>query len=632
MYELLPVLLLLSACSTALPPVETAGPARFPIEKGDVLPLQDEGAHPSVDSGFDLAFDGCVRDRCGIHFLPAGATRSRWLARGTQPVISPNGRWVTFRCERSRRPTPAQSADNGNDEVCLVPSDGGEATYLTRNWVGDYSTSWSPDSQRIAFSSGRAMEPNYNNDIYVMDRDGSNVIEVTHQAGVDEYMTWSPDGDHLIWTCNQGEYDEIRQPTVDLCRAAPVENAEIEVLTDFGYDRCMSPSYSPDARYVATNCEHDAAGRDSDIYVVDLHRAEMRKLTDGRDFMPKWSQDGEAIIFRRGDGLKAVAADGSPVAALRLPVRVDGEFDIHYPSQVATAQRSRTNGTPGDCPVTQLSFASHRGRSPQIYRLDVRRPQRVRRVTSLDGWVTDPTWSPDATRMAFRWLDPEGDVGVYVAEADRSDPQLLASEAATPSWSPDGRSIAYTKLADDTKGLWIADVEAALDGRSEAHRQVTSVSTTTVEEFPSWSPDGTRLIFNSQRAGNSDIWVVNVDGTGLRNLTRHPALDSPASWSPDGGHIVFGSTRRSPSGAPMRLVGDIYVMEADGSDVRRLTHAPRGSYGPAWSPDGRRIAFNSQRDGNSEVYVMRADGTRERRLTRHREDDGFVAWVGRCPG
>lgn len=107
------------------------------------------------------------------------------------------------------------------------------------------------------------------------------------------------------------------------------------------------------------------------------------------------------------------------------------------------------------------------------------------------------------------------------------------------------------------------------------------------------------LAFVSERDGNSEIYVVNADGTGLARLTHDDARDLDPTWSPDGKRIAFASDRAGDF--------DIYVMDADGSNpVRRTQGGP--SFSPAWSPDGRQIAFSSLRDGQYRVYVMSADG------------------------
>ena len=127
-----------------------------------------------------------------------------------------------------------------------------------------------------------------------------------------------------------------------------------------------------------------------------------------------------------------------------------------------------------------------------------------------------------------------------------------------------------------------------------------------------------RIAFESTRNGNSDIFVINADGTALRQLTSHQEWDHAPAWSPDGQRIAFHSLRDGN--------WEIYVMNADGSGVTRLTNQLERDWLPSWSPDGKQIAFESHRDGNGNVYVMNADGTNVRRLTDHSDWDGWPTW------
>ena len=114
------------------------------------------------------------------------------------------------------------------------------------------------------------------------------------------------------------------------------------------------------------------------------------------------------------------------------------------------------------------------------------------------------------------------------------------------------------------------------------------------------------------------IYVIRADGSGKRRLTRSGAKDIAPAGSPDGRRIAFASDRDGKF--------EVYVMNADGSEQRRLVGKPANSF-PAWSPDGRKIAFVSDRDTNLELYVMSADGGAQRRLTRNPHDDGFPGWL-----
>ena len=125
-----------------------------------------------------------------------------------------------------------------------------------------------------------------------------------------------------------------------------------------------------------------------------------------------------------------------------------------------------------------------------------------------------------------------------------------------------------------------------------------------------------RIAFRSDRDGNSEIYIMNADGSALMRLTNDPAFDFWPRLSPDGTQIAFGSRRNDAT--------DVYVMTADGSNVTRLT--TEGGTEPSWSPDGRQILFTSTRDGNSEIYVMNADGSAPARLTNDPSADESPNW------
>jgi Tol biopolymer transport system component len=172
--------------------------------------------------------------------------------------------------------------------------------------------------------------------------------------------------------------------------------------------------------------------------------------------------------------------------------------------------------------------------------------------------------------------------------------------------------IAFIGGEDPEADLYVLDPASptpiklfAGDGSTEAH--------------PSFSPDGTRIVFGSNRAGTDDIWVINVDGSGLQRLTSGDLPSIEPSFSPDGRRIVFTGLRAGNA--------DIYVMDADGTHRERLTTVAETDYRPAWSPDGTKIAFTSLRNSDADIYLMDAAGTgKQVRLTRTLAFDSDAAF------
>ena len=186
---------------------------------------------------------------------------------------------------------------------------------------------------------------------------------------------------------------------------------------------------------------------------------------------------------------------------------------------------------------------------------------------------------------------------------------------AGPTWSPDGSRIAFSSNRDGKVEIYVMNTDG-----SNVRRLTNNLSD---DYGPKWSPDGRKILFDSERDGNKEVYVMDADGGNQTRLTMNTAFDSGTSWSPDGSQIAFASNRDNSSFYNF----DIYVMKADGSDVRRIVDDPEYDAEPRWSPDGKKILFVTGRNGNFDVYEANADGTGQRNLTPdYDKNDGAAVW------
>ena len=257
----------------------------------------------------------------------------------------------------------------------------------------------------------------------------------------------------------------------------------------------------------------------------------------------------------------------------------------------------------------RIAFSSNRTGNYEIYSMNPDGSD-VRQLTNSPRDDAQAAWSPDGTKIAFA-SNRTGNDEVYVMNADGSGvvnitqnsgncppgaevPSACAADAQ-PSWSPDGSQIVFTSFRGGGLALWIMNA----DGSSPRMLSKSGVN-------PSWSPDGTRIAFTDGVSGGSlldtDVFVIRPDGQGRANLTNDPkGKEQYPTWSPDGSRIAYSTDVTGRD--------QIRIMNADGSGQSVVTALAGQNVEPAFSPDGTRIAFRSTSGGRTDIWLVYPNGT-----------------------
>lgn len=509
-----------------------------------------------------------------------------------------------------------------------------EPVRLTDNPDHDTGPVWTRDG-RVRF---QRVYPDNRTVTLIMNADGSGQTELT-TADDKRVFSWSPDEKKILFEKN-GDATLTYLANAD---------GTAEVALPF-----RSGNWSADSKMITYRAQ--VGERNYDIFTYSIETGEIRNITNHESFDadPSFSPDGKSILFgsaRDGNAeIYSVDIDGGNLRRLTFHPGVD----------------SHAAYSPDG---TQILFTSDReNENSDVYvmRADgTGTPVKITHFDKSNETAGPGGWSPDGTQIAF-FSDRNGKDDIYVVSAETIRPTLVYGDAThnlgTLALSPDGNRIAFSRELTDKSGeLRLFNLETG---------RVTLVRKTELAYVhPAWSPDGSKLAFYDRIDGNSEILVVNPDGSGFQNLSNDPSRDISPAWSPDASRIVFLTYRgehphtphvfemNADGGDPRPLLArkgwdaepvwspngdllyfscdraagsgnlmDICVVRADGSGERRILLRRDQDIDAAVSPDGRRVAFVGLFDGNPEIFVMNADGSGLIRLTRNLGEDSSPVW------
>jgi Tol biopolymer transport system component/DNA-binding winged helix-turn-helix (wHTH) protein len=451
---------------------------------------------------------------------------------------------------------------------------------------------WSPDEKKVVFYK----EGDDTGTPYLANSDGSNETKLPFLAGI---MDWSPDGSKLVY--------QYGRPNSDIYLYTFETGKIVTLVNDPSFD--SDPSFSPDGTKIAF-----ISGRDGnqEIYVEDIDGSNLERLTNhpARDAFPTFSPDGTQIIFnsnREGENLDVyiMNVDGSNVRRL-----------TNWPSDEESFPGSWSPDG------TQLFVLSERSGKDNVYIMNVE-PFATREVLAdASHDLRSPSFSRDGSKILFQSVAEDNTAELRIMDVNTKEVRTAVKTATpdgSPKFSPDGNWIVFQDRLNDNGEICLV--------RSDGSGGVQDLTNNAARDVgPSWSPDGSKIVFTSNRDGNYDlfqIYVMNADGSNQHRIYYSSGMSVHPNWSPDGIHIAFANDKEDGRTGNF----EIFSIELETTQPeQRLTFRRRYDVLPVYSPDGSRIAFTSSADGNGEIYVMNADGSGLVRLTRDAADDNSPSW------
>jgi TolB protein len=494
-------------------------------------------------------------------------------------------------------------------------ADGSAEHALTQPGVLDYNPSWSAKGDWIVFTSERAGSA----DLYRIHPDGAGIERLTDNPAYDDQAAFSPDGSHIVFVSTRaGGRANLWILDVASRKAAPLTSGN-------GGD--FRPSWSPDGAWIAFSSDRDsdlspAKGRWErlhlvDIFVIHPDGTGLKRISQHGGFCgsPKWTPDSKSVL--------TYCMSAQDTWTYRFGSR-DGDNQI-LKINIASGESTPVTTGPGVKLLPSMVASgeiayvrSDKTASGVFYSSGKPGPKGEELAT--------PSWSPDGAQIVFTrfiFKHPAEPVQVWSRNPDFD----LYKTAWLPAYDPSGEHLAVTKKSSDGKSTDLLIVDEGKPARSILERSDLILG-------PSWSADGKQIVVGAGDFtafldsdsgdkkpidllnGGAQLGIVNADGSNFHLVTGGNSNNGFASFAPDGKHLVYRTT--GPEGIGLR------IMNLDDKSIKVLTDVWDNF--PVWSPRGDLIAFIRRSGKDFQVFTIHPDGTGLKQLTSNPGNDAHLAW------
>ncbi|MDQ3749898.1 MAG: serine/threonine-protein kinase [Acidobacteriota bacterium] len=520
-----------------------------------------------------------------------------WTSLDIYPAFSPDGNSIAY-----------SSDHGGNFEIYVKPlAPGANEIQLTSDGQQNFQPAFSPDGKFIAFYSKNR------GGLWIVPATGGKAKQLTQFGSC---PAWSPDGKTIAFQSDgltalgAGDYGAFPPSTIWIVAAQG--GAEPTQLTQTGnpVGGHSSPMFSPDGKRLAF-ATYDIGG--SEIWTISADGKDMWRIVANEYpkalFDPIYAPDGKTLFFSGGSSnswaLRKISISPASGAATGEQIELLDTGSTLYKHLRLSPDGSRLV-------YTALSLRSNLWSLPLSSANDEATAPPMLLTHDTAYRKSPPSFSPDGRKIAFTRLNTGTNIELCLMDADGQNQTQISTlqQYGISGWLPDGNQVAFLRSQGEKKVL----SAVALDtGRELALLEINQNA-----ESVRISPDGKRLVFSSNKSGTVNIWTISIEGGEARALTFDKELAGYPCWSPDGKTLGFQIKRGNDT--------HIGVISSDGGEITQLTFDKGQSWAHSFSPDGDKIVFAGFRNGVWNLYWVSRSTKQQKQLTNYTKLNSYVRY------